>query len=237
MNARKKVTCIIPVYNEARRIHGPIQAALDCALVDEVIVINDASTDNTKDVLQKMKRVTAIHLEKNMGIAYALQRGARAASGEILVFLDSDLIGLQEHHICDLVQPVIDNPNLVTMSLRQNSLFVFRLVGMDFITGEKAISKKLFLSLPSVEDSRYGFVLYLNDLLLKRKTPIISVDLKGVIHPTKIVKRGLVKGFIGEVKMIYEMSKVMNILAMCIQCAQMALIASKTQKSLVYSKE
>lgn len=62
----------------------------------EIIVVNDASTDKTKDILDAYakvhKDVTIIHLERNLGKKRALAEGILKAKGEIFVFTDSDSI-------------------------------------------------------------------------------------------------------------------------------------------------
>lgn len=62
-------SCIIPAYNEAPRIHAILQVALHCSELDEVIVIDDGSTDETKKILEDINhpKLQKLFLEKNGG--------------------------------------------------------------------------------------------------------------------------------------------------------------------------
>ncbi|NDJ62774.1 MAG: glycosyltransferase [Chloroflexi bacterium] len=85
------VSLIIPTYNRA----GLLAAALDSVLSqsrvpDEIIVVNDGSTDQTADVLARYApAVTAIH-QGNNGRSHARNAGIRAAQGDLIAFLDDD---------------------------------------------------------------------------------------------------------------------------------------------------
>lgn len=86
-----KFSVIIPVYNRAQLVKQAIDSVL--AQIEnpyEVIVVDDGSTDNTPQVLESYgDRIRLFH-QHNEGPEIARQRGADEASGEYLVFLDSD---------------------------------------------------------------------------------------------------------------------------------------------------
>ena len=88
---KPKVSVVIPVYNGGNDTHSAIQCALgqtDCEV--EVIVVNDGSTDHTKDVLNFWSdRIVAIH-KPNGGISQARNAGIQAARAEWVAFLDND---------------------------------------------------------------------------------------------------------------------------------------------------
>ena len=57
----------------------------------EIIVVNDASTDETKEVLENYgKKIQVINLPKNMGLSYARNTGIKKASGRFIINLDAD---------------------------------------------------------------------------------------------------------------------------------------------------
>lgn len=90
------VSIIIPVYNCARFIAEAVQSALDQDYTaKEVIVVNDGSTDNTIEVLQRFGNRIRLIDQKNGGPPQARNTGLRAARGEYIAFLDSDDIWLQ----------------------------------------------------------------------------------------------------------------------------------------------
>jgi glycosyltransferase involved in cell wall biosynthesis len=87
------VSVVIPVYNRADSVMLSLESALHQTLQDiEIIVVDDASTDNTFEVLQSCtdKRVTLIRHEVNKGGGAARNSGIKLSSGRYIAFLDSD---------------------------------------------------------------------------------------------------------------------------------------------------
>ena len=94
------ISVIIPTYNRAHLLDKAIQSVLDQTYEDfEIIVIDDGSTDNTKEVVNSFNddRLRYIRLEKNSGTS-ALPRntGIRIAQGEYIAFQDDDSLWLPE---------------------------------------------------------------------------------------------------------------------------------------------
>ena len=93
------VSVIIPTYNRSKYIADAIQSVLNQTYKDiELIVIDDGSTDNTKNVLQLYieKKVVKYIYQKNAGPAAARNRGIKASRGELIAFLDSDDLWLTD---------------------------------------------------------------------------------------------------------------------------------------------
>jgi glycosyltransferase involved in cell wall biosynthesis len=85
-----KVSVIIPAYNEATTI-GDIVSKIKALYPDfEIIVVNDGSTDETPAVAKRAGAIAYSH-PYNIGNGAAIKSGIRAASGDILVFMDADL--------------------------------------------------------------------------------------------------------------------------------------------------
>ncbi len=100
---QSKISIIIPCYNESENI--PILMQKIDKVVQELIgngaenieciIVNDGSTDNTTEILEKLSSqynyLTCIHLEKNRGQSYALWKGLKQSKGDVIVILDGDL--------------------------------------------------------------------------------------------------------------------------------------------------
>ncbi len=88
------VSLIITTYNYAQYIERALRSALDQSLSNgqyEIIVVDDASTDKTREVLSNYTELARIfHLEKNVGLAGARNFGIKKARGQFVVFLDAD---------------------------------------------------------------------------------------------------------------------------------------------------
>lgn len=86
---------VIPVFNKAALTRACLEALPESVVdagVGEVIVIDNASTDETWEMLQEFPGVRTVHNETNTGFARANNQGARLAHGEFLVLLNNDTI-------------------------------------------------------------------------------------------------------------------------------------------------
>lgn len=88
------VSVIITNYNNAQYLGRAIRSCLKQTLPKnqyEIIVVDDASTDNSHEVIDSFdSRVNAIQLETNVGVAEAANTGIRAALGQYIIRVDSD---------------------------------------------------------------------------------------------------------------------------------------------------
>ncbi|MFW6064692.1 MAG: glycosyltransferase family 2 protein [Candidatus Natronoplasma sp.] len=97
------ITAVIPAYNEEDRIEKVLKETSQ--YVDDIIVVDDSSTDGTVQVAEEFSKVTLLRNEENLGYLRSLRRGFGAVEGEIIVTIDAD----GEHDpsfIPDLVSPI-----------------------------------------------------------------------------------------------------------------------------------
>ena len=91
-----KVSVIVPVYNVEKYVEKCLQSLVNQTLDNiEIIVVNDGSTDNSKQIIQAFIKenldTNIIYLEKeNGGLSDARNYGMNYATGEYIAFLDSD---------------------------------------------------------------------------------------------------------------------------------------------------
>ncbi|MBQ6350767.1 MAG: glycosyltransferase family 2 protein [Methanobrevibacter sp.] len=87
------ISVIMPTYNRARTLKRAIDSVLAQTYSDiELIVVDDCSTDNTKDIIDKYsdERLRYVRLKKNSGACVARNVGIEKAKGEYIAFQDSD---------------------------------------------------------------------------------------------------------------------------------------------------
>ncbi|MDD4938655.1 MAG: glycosyltransferase [Candidatus Omnitrophica bacterium] len=96
MNEKPGISVIIPTYNRAQYIREAIDSVLEQSCKDwEIIVVDDGSTDNTRDILKAYAKVRYIY-QKNKGPGAARNLGVRNSRAEHIAFLDSDDLWLPE---------------------------------------------------------------------------------------------------------------------------------------------
>lgn len=91
----KKITVLIPVFNEVNTLNKILQKVEDadfCGLEKEIILIDDFSTDGTKELYESIKdKYKILYHEKNLGKGAALRTGFEHTTGDIVVIQDADL--------------------------------------------------------------------------------------------------------------------------------------------------
>src|SRR5579863_7509706 len=115
--AMPKVSCVIPAYNEATRIGRVLSAVVDHPLLSEIIVVDDCSQDRTREEAQEFPTARLIANQKRLGKSGSIAAGVRASTGEYLLFLDADLVGLTPGDVTALLKPVLDGATDVAISL------------------------------------------------------------------------------------------------------------------------
>jgi glycosyltransferase involved in cell wall biosynthesis len=216
---RHRVSCIICAFNEAPRIGAVLAVASAHPLLGEVIVVDDGSTDGTAEVVKSFPSVRLIQCEVNRGKSAAMAVGIAAAQNELLMLLDADLKGLAAEHVTALAAPVLSGAADVSLSLRQNSLLLFRAIGLDFVSGERVVRKELLSeALKEIHRlPRFGIEVFMNHLIIARRLSIAVTHWPKVTQARKTEKLGYWKGIRAEWRMIADLLKVTYPLALLSQ--------------------
>jgi len=145
-----KLSIIVPVYNEGQTLHKILDKVVFTDLVNnmskELILVNDCSTDNTAQEIEKFISsnpgldIKSLRHDTNKGKGAAIHTGIREASGEFLIIQDADLeYDPEEYNI--LLRPVISGFADVVYGSRfigsnpHRILFYWHTVGNKFLTG------------------------------------------------------------------------------------------------------
>lgn len=181
----KKVTAIVPAYNEEKTVGKVLDVLVTSDIPDEVICVNDGSTDNTLNEIKKYKEdIVIIDIGKNKGKGNALAEGIKKASGDILLFLDADLTTLSDMHLQLLLEPLLNG--------KYRAVLGYLVGGSGFslasnITGQRAYYRKdLMPHIKEMAGTKFGVEVFLNGLFSKNETK--KVPLPGLVGLYKYEK-------------------------------------------------
>jgi glycosyltransferase involved in cell wall biosynthesis len=180
-----RTAAIIPARNEANTVGGVVYAALDARLVDEVIVVDNGSTDGTGTVAASHgARVVEAPAP---GKGEAMMAGVAATGADVIVFLDADLVVLRPHHVDSLVELVRNGQADMACGLfdRGPVKNPFFLAGLPVLTGQRALHRGLFEQLEPKDIRGYRVEAALNMLVMGNDLVRVNRVLPGLWHRTK----------------------------------------------------
>jgi len=137
-----KVSVVIPVYNEVSTIREIVVRVQAVDLNKEIIIVDDGSTDGTREQLQKItlshENVRVLYHDRNQGKGAALRTGFEAATGDIVIIQDADLeYDPLEYPV--LLEPILDGRADIVYGSRflggpHRVLFFWHYLGNKFLT-------------------------------------------------------------------------------------------------------
>ena len=199
---KEKLSVIIPAYNENQTIEVLLQSVLSnpSKIELEIIVVDDFSTDGTRELLQKKlsKYVTKLCLhERNQGKGAAIRTGILAASGTIILIQDADL-EYDPNQYPKLLQPILDGRADVVYGSRflsegpRRVLYFWHKVGNNLLTlfsnlltnldlTDMETCYKVFKSSVikeiRIQENRFGFEPEITAKIAKKKVRVYEVGI------------------------------------------------------------
>lgn len=145
-----KLSVIIPVFNEKNTIKQVIDLVNEVEINKEIIVVDDSSTDGTKDVLSNLNlpNVRTIFHEKNMGKGAAIRTAIKYITGDMVIIQDADMeYDPQDYY--KLIQPIMEGKAEVVYGTRfhKNLIFILWHKLRDFIVAFTFTAGVLFLNI------------------------------------------------------------------------------------------
>jgi len=203
-----RVSAIVPAYNEAERIGAVLQALVGSRKLDEIIVVDDGSTDGTAEVAKRYG-VKVLSLPENMGKAAALNAGVKLARNDVFLFIDADLVGLRPEHIDRLIEAYERKSLYMVIGVfregRLNTDIAQTIA--PYLSGQRVLNRDIWERVRKKEELEFGVEMALTKLALKEGWEEVFVTLDGVTHVMKEEKRGFPQGFIDRLKMYGDIIK------------------------------
>lgn len=206
------ISVVIPAYNEEKNIKAVLTELKKINMIDEIIVVNDGSTDNTEKVASLFD-VELVNFNTNLGKGAAVKKGIQIAKGDVLVLLDADLVGFTPNHFSKLVKPVLENYCDMAVGIfssgRKRTDLAQKIA--PFLSGQRALKKDLFIEFINDEDidiCKYGIEVALTKYAKEKNLRVQHIQLENLTHIMKEEKLGLVKGFHARLKMYKDILKV-----------------------------
>ena len=200
-----KVSAIIAAYNEQDTITNVIRAVEGHPLVDEIIVVDDGSSDATSE---RARETTArvITLEHNGGKAGAMDRGVQAARNDFILFLDADILGLTHEIITLTVTPVLTKKCGMFVAIRaRHTYWMNRLLYfIPVLGGERALTKEIWRMVPRTYRKGFQIEIALNYYTKKSGRKMAFGVMPGLSQVIKEKKRGFWLGLVQRIKMCAE---------------------------------
>lgn len=198
-----KLSIVIPVYNEAGTIADILKVvkAVDIGWEKEIILVNDCSSDGTKEILDRLAEedtsLKVLHHEVNQGKGAALQTGFAAATGDYVLIQDADL-EYDPNEYPQLLAPIETGRADVVFGSRflgggaHRVVFYWHYIGNKFLTWlsnmttnlnltdmevcYKVFNRSLLQSIPLVE-KRFGFEAEITAKVARRKCRVYEVPI------------------------------------------------------------
>jgi glycosyltransferase involved in cell wall biosynthesis len=110
MNSEKPLSVVMPVYNERETVLAIIHKVLALDFIRELLVVDDGSTDGTREILRESAfdgRVRLLFHDRNRGKGAALRTGFGEVAGEIVAVQDADL-EYDPREFAEMIRPILD---------------------------------------------------------------------------------------------------------------------------------
>lgn len=195
-----RISIVIPAYNSNLRVTQLIKKIkkVDFKKNDiEIIVVNDASKDETLQLLKKVKGIRLINHKKNTGKGGAVATGLNASKGDILFIQDDDL-EYDPLDIPKIIEPILKNKAKVVYGSRRlnkkntyssplyywGGVFIDSIISItiryplsDAITGSKAFTREVYNAIAPLETKGFEIEAEITAKILRGKFKIIEVPI------------------------------------------------------------
>ena len=196
-----KTSIIVPCFNEIRTIEKIIDKLNSLNFDKEIIVVDDCSTDGTKEIIEKIRNKNKIKIilnDRNYGKGYCIKKGLIESTGNIIIVQDADL-EYEPSDISKLINPIKNGNADVVYGSRfigseeRRILFFWHSIGNKFLTTlsnmftnlnltdmeccYKAFKSEIIKTI-NLKENRFGFEPEITAKISKKDIKIYEVGIK-----------------------------------------------------------
>lgn len=199
------LTCIIPFFNERDRILNVLDVLVRIKGINEIICVDDGSTDGTSDIIkQHYSYLLIIENKKNLGKTEAIKLGVQRARGSYILILDADLHDLKYKGLEEAILAIKNDTTIDMIILKRiKTFFGIKNSFYDVLLCGQRILKKddLLKTLSLYQPKGYELEFALNQYMLVKHKKVYWMSLSFV--NTSSTKK---MGFIPGIYKIFQMS-------------------------------
>jgi hypothetical protein len=202
MNTRlkttRRLTCtaIVCAYNEEKSLQGVLEALMTTEFVDEIMAVDDGSRDSSRAIIEARvgagwrggRVIRGIYFSPNRGKGHAMAEAAARARGDILLYVDADLLNWNAGYAAQLLEPLLTKEAAMTIGypVREDDDPDRRFPFLHWIAGQRAVWREdLRPFLDVIRGSRFGVETLINLYYRARGKHVELVPMHGLIHPVK----------------------------------------------------
>jgi len=199
-----KCTCIIPIYNEDERILKVLDEILNIKSINEIICINDGSTDNTLELIKNYyPTIKLVSYSKNLGKTGAVRKGIQVSTGNFILLLDGDLQNFNYQEIENGIINIYKN-TLTDMIIfrRFNASWNIKLLRGDIlVSGERILRKKDLKKIINIQKPEgYQLEFAINKYMMVNNKSVYWMP-SSALNTWPTTKFGFIKGMLKIIKM------------------------------------
>jgi glycosyltransferase involved in cell wall biosynthesis len=189
------VDCVMPARDEEPTIAANVAAAIGCAMVREVIVVDDGSRDATATVAEAAGARVLRRPRSGGSKALAMAAGVAATDADAVLFVDADCTGLTSAHLETICRPVLEHRAEMSIGAFDYGRFWNPMVvRWPPLSGERIVPRWVFEAIPERKLRGYTIEVRLNEVIAEGHHRTTVWTMPGVFHRTKRDKVGRAEG-------------------------------------------
>lgn len=210
-----KVSIIIPAYNEEKSIGANLEILGNVDGIDEIIVVDDGSTDGTALIAGQYPYVRLVSHDKNRGKYQAVLSGVNEAKNDLILFYDADLTGMRSEYVEDLINEFSKSCKMVIMDKGSQS-WIFRKLARSLPaqSGTRIMTKKDFYKIDFGKKRSFDLEPSISRYFIQHDLSIGFVEAAGSKDPRKSFKYSFFRGVYLDLRTVWQVSTCFGVLGL-----------------------